>query len=188
MTIRTLRYREKIYAILNHDNRISARRVAARLGCDVATVHYHRRAWRRQKAGEAQYDGPRCQRCEMAPLDTNPLINGICLWCWVQDTGLDIRAMAGEMGWEHVLAALTETVDVLCTYCREPAFTPAFSHPPMCPAHYECAVIISRVARRGHEITIDNLLQVYHRYQDRFTVTAEELPGLFQDMEVSNDQ
>lgn len=124
----------------------------------------------------------RCRRCNIAPLDTNPLINGVCLWCWAQDTGADLGGMVAKSGWDQVLDTLSRTHDDLCTYCSEPAFTPAFIDPPMCTAHYECALLVSRLDRRGTPVTLANLERVHYRCADALIITARDLPGLLEDL------
>jgi hypothetical protein len=54
--------------------------------------------------------------------------------------------------------------------------------PPMCRKHYEIALLISRLERRGNHVSVPSIIEMLERVQDFMSITPEEVPQLLHDI------
>jgi len=183
MTILQYSCRQRIFRILNDvgTGRFTPGQLAQMVGCQRDTAANYCREWNK-KDDASPPETEQCVCCSFHGWDHNPIYNGICLWCWADLAGLDLRGLVSEIGWKGVISML-ETTDKQCTYCSEPVFTPNFINPPMCRRHYEITLLISRLERRDRPVTVDNLRALLARQCTRFAITAADIPVLLQDVQ-----
>jgi hypothetical protein len=150
--------------------------------CAPITAYIYRRTYLQRKRavqlptrGES---GGRCAYCDVEGWPKNPIINNVCLWCWAQFERLALSTLVEELGWAAVLQALAVPVEGPCACCDELALTPAFVDPPLCAAHYEAALVVRALRRRGRPITPEHAERQLQRGPIPLHVTAEALPGL----------
>jgi len=171
--------KDDLFAILDKKgDRYTNRQLAEMIGCTINTACYYRRRWKRQ---DQESSGQRCARCQMRGWDRNPIIGGLCLWCWSDELGIDVGDLAAEIGWPAMLDLCTVSRE-RCTYCDAPAYTPGFLQPPMCQRHYEVALLASRLERQGQPITAAGIHRLLIRSRVTLTITPEEIPALLRDI------
>ena len=65
---------------------------------------------------------------------------------------------------------------VTCIYCARPAFAPGYTTPPLCLAHLEAALLISRAQREGRAVSAPLDIPA------DFSITPEQWPTLLREM------
>ena len=85
-------YRARILALLDREGPMAIREIARRVGCSYATAKDCRREWLRGDESRRTREGvPICRRCEIADDAKNPVKDGLCLWCRLEQVGVDLR-------------------------------------------------------------------------------------------------
>ena len=65
-----------------------------------------------------------------------------------------------------------------CIYCARPALAPGYTTPPLCLAHLEAALLVSRAQRAGRAISDSEPLDI----PAAFSITREQWPTLLREM------
>ena len=74
-----------------------------------------------------------------------------------------------------------------CTFCDRLAFAAQYIRPAMCKAHYEVALLVSRLRRAGRPVTVETVSEIFSRSIGKHSCTEGELPGLLRDLMKGED-
>ena len=81
---------------------IETRVVVEELGCHRNSVY----GWRRDYVARMQERAsPVCEMCGFRGWDTNPVCEGVCLWCWAWRRRVDLQPVVARWGWGRVVRA-----------------------------------------------------------------------------------
>jgi len=110
LTTRITRMRQRILEL--DDGKMTGVALARLVGCSEMYVYTVRRGQRRKRAvAEASQGRDRCGRCSFLDSETNPVWDGMCLWCRLEARGMDLRRFYEAGGRQLGLGELKVLLD-----------------------------------------------------------------------------
>lgn len=92
--------KDRVFALLDEHgpDAMTARGMAEVAGCSRSTAESYRRHWRNRDTMAVH-----CERCGMRADWDTPIIEGLCLWCWLEQAGRDVRTMCESGAYTAIL-------------------------------------------------------------------------------------